>query len=147
MADTSKAKTRSLTVKQKKFVKAYVANDGNGQEAAKAVYDVANDNVARNIASENLTKPNVKFAIEAALEKHGITIEKAVKPIADGLEATKDVYTEQGVISSTDHTTRLKASGMALKLMGADKQEEAKGNTFNFNFKGGASFDMGKYRK
>lgn len=138
---------RKLTVKQKKFVKEYVLNNGNGQEAAKAVYDVANDNVARNIASENLTKPNVKDAIEQALVKHKITIDAAIKPIADGLEATRETWNKDGEVFETiDHSTRLKASGMALKLMGADQKED-KGNTFNFNFKGGASFDMGKYKK
>jgi len=122
---------KPLTVKQKKFVKEYVAKDGNGQEAAKAVYGVSNDNSARQLASENLTKPNIKFAIEQALEKHGITMDAAIKPIADGLLADKVSISGQGDQAfaevTPDHSTRLKASGMALRLMGADKGENVPG--------------------
>jgi phage terminase small subunit len=138
-------KPKKLTVKQTKFVKAYVASDGNGQEAAKAVYDVKTDGVARSIASENLTKPNIKDAIEKALIKHNITIDAALAPIADGLTATKEQYTEHGVVETKDHSTRLKASGMALKLMGAEKTDEGKGNIINF-INGNASFNSGNYK-
>ena len=137
---------RGLTVKQKKFVKAYVANDGNGQEAAKQVYDVRNDGIARSIASENLTKPNIKDAIEQALIKHEITMDAAVKPIADGLVANKQSFTDdEGTVTTPDHSVRLKASAMALKLMGADKDENK--GTINFNFKGNANFSVEKYKE
>lgn len=135
---------KPLTVKQTKFVKAYVANDGNGREAAKAAYDVANDNSASQLASETLNKPNVKSAIEAALKKHGITIEKATKPIADGLTASQEYTDKEGnSISKPDHNIRLKASGMALKLMGAEQKQETQGNTINFI--NNANFKSGKY--
>ncbi len=39
-------KDKDLTIKQKKFVKAYVANDGNGRVAYKQAYGVTNDNTA-----------------------------------------------------------------------------------------------------
>lgn len=143
----SKAKTtRPLTIKQTKFVKAYVANDGNGRDAAKAVYDVANDNSASQLASENLSKPNVKYAIEKALEKHHITMDAAVKPIADGLQAERITMTEHGADVSPDHSVRLKASSMALKLMGAEKDTE-KPKSITFNFNGGASFSAGDFKK
>lgn len=137
---------KKLTIKQTKFVKAYVANNGNGRDAAKAVYDVKTDNVAASIASENLNKPNVKEAIEKALERHKITIDAAVQPIADGLQAVKAFGDSDNPVELIDHATRLKASGMALKLLGAEQKDD-KGNTFNFNFKGNASFDMNRYRK
>jgi len=124
-------KDKPLTVKQKKFVKAYVATDGNGQEAAKAVYDVKNDNVAAAISSQNLIKLNVKQAIELALEKHGITMDAAIAPIADGLKADKVSVSglgDQAFAEVTpDHSVRLKASAMALRLMGADKGENVPG--------------------
>ena len=124
-------KDKPLTVKQKKFVKAYVATDGNGQESAKAVYDVNSDTVARSIASENLTKPNIKYAIEQALEKHGITMDAAIAPIAEGLKADKVSISGQGDQAfagvTADHSVRLKASAMALRLMGADKGENVPG--------------------
>ena len=135
---------KPLTIKQAKFVKAYVANDGNGQEAAKAAYDVKSDAVARTVASETLTLPNVKAALQKALDKHGITIEKATKPIADGLTAETEFYDKNGdLMSKPDHTTRLKASGMALKLMGAEQKEDRQGNTVNFI--NSATFKSNKY--
>lgn len=138
---------KALTIKQKKFVKEYVANDGNGRNAAKAVYDVNSDGVAASIASENLNKPNVKEAIELALMKHEITMDAAVAPIADGLKATKYFEpNEDGTATGQpDHSVRLKASSMALKLMGAEK-EDSKGSVV-FNFKGGASFNAGDFKK
>ena len=130
---SSETGVKPLTIKQKKFVKAYVATDGNGQEAAKMAYDVKSDAVARTVASENITKPNVKDAIEKALEKHHITMDAAVAPIADGLKATRLNFIDESAVETPDHATRLKASGMALKLMGADKSEAQQGNTIIFN--------------
>ena len=138
-------KPRKLTVKQKRFVKEYVKNDGNGTRAALATYNTTDLDTARAIGSENLAKPSIKEAIEQALIKHEITMDAAVKPIADGLHATREIMTTKGTISQADHSVRLKASGMALKLMGAEKQEG--GNTFNFNFKGNANFNVEKYKE
>ena len=58
--------SRTLTKKQKNFVKEYVKT-GNGQNSALKSYNVSNENVARNIASENLTKPNILKSIQEAL--------------------------------------------------------------------------------
>ncbi len=119
---------KPLTIKQKKFVKAYVET-GNGTKAALKTYDTTDPDTARAISSENLAKPSVRFAVEQALEKHGITMDAAIKPIKDGLEAEKVSITGQGDQAfaevTPDHSIRLKASGMALKLMGADKGEQA----------------------
>lgn len=142
------SKPKKLTVKQTKFVKAYVANDGNGQEAAKIAYDVANDNSARQIASETLTKPNVKEAIEKGLIKHGITLDVALKPIAKALVARKSAYNEKTgkMDSSDDLDMQLKGSDRALKLMGVSTKEDAgSGNVFNFI--NNANFDSKKYVK
>lgn len=59
-------KRRKLTVKQKKFAKHYAAT-GNGAQSAKAAG--YSKNSAPEIASENLTKPNVRKAIHEALEE------------------------------------------------------------------------------
>ena len=56
-----------LTVKQRKFVDAYVNNGGNGVDAViDAGYTCKNENVARVQASDNLKKPNIILAIEEA---------------------------------------------------------------------------------
>lgn len=143
MTDTPKPK--KLTIKQKKFVKAYVANDGNGVRAAQDAYNVKSYSAANSISGENLQKPAVREAIEASLEKHGITMDAAIKPIADGLQASKELEVNGKVVATqVDHSIRLKASSMALKLMGAEKSEDKGGITFNF--KGNANFSVDKYR-
>lgn len=57
---------RMLTKKQKGFIKDYLKT-GIGEVAVKNNYDVKDDNTARSIASENLTKPNIVKAIADAL--------------------------------------------------------------------------------
>ncbi len=72
---TKKPRTR-MTLKQKGFVKDYIKTKGNGTLAAKKNYNVKSDDVAKSIASENLTKPNVQkalanaFSDELLAEKH-----------------------------------------------------------------------------
>ena len=56
-----------LTIKQQKFIKEYIASDGNGTQSALKAYNTTDNNVAHNIASENLQKPTVREAIEKAL--------------------------------------------------------------------------------
>ena len=134
---------KKLTVKQKKFVKEYVKRDGNGTKAALAVYNTTSEDVARSISSENLAKPSIREEIDKALIRHEITMDAAIKPIADGLRATKEFGENR--IEIVDHSTRLKASGMALKLLGAEKQEQSSGTKIFVN--GDANFDSGKYKK
>lgn len=71
---TQKKKSK-LTRKQSKFVEKYIET-GNGTVSAKEAYDVKNNDTAKSIASENLTKPYIINAIHEALpdlllsEKH-----------------------------------------------------------------------------
>jgi len=65
-----KKKKARLTKKQQEFIAEYIKT-GNGQQAALKTYDIqSNDpeNVARSIASENLTKPNIISAIDKAMD-------------------------------------------------------------------------------
>ncbi len=66
-ASTEKPKKkRRLSKKQRGFIKDYIAT-GNGTQAALENYDVTTTHSATVIASENLTKPEIINAIEAAL--------------------------------------------------------------------------------
>jgi len=68
---------RKLTLKQKQFIKK-TAITLNPTEAVRSVYNLGSKNgsktkkkleqVARSIASENLTKPNIKEALKIALK-------------------------------------------------------------------------------
>lgn len=59
---------RTATKKQRKFAKEYVET-GNGLQSALKVYDTSSPNVAAVIASENLTKPNVRDLIDGYAAK------------------------------------------------------------------------------
>jgi len=70
-----------LSLKQKLFCEAYINNLGNGTEAViKAGYSISKNghpdrNLAKSIASENLTKPDVLAYINTLLEKSGLNDE------------------------------------------------------------------------
>ena len=112
-------KGESLTTKQKLFVREYVKQNGNGQKAALRVYDAKNGNVARNIASENLAKPNVKEELDRVLQKGELQLNKITDRLsdiiisepakgfsgADVLEAVKTGLKLHGVLTERKVTT------------------------------------------
>jgi hypothetical protein len=92
-------------------------------------------NIARSIASENLTKPNVIQAIEikqqtlkSALEKKGITPEK----IADKINVLLDATT--GENEKPDVNAIDKGLKHAKEIYGVEDSEKPKENTYNFFF-------------
>lgn len=93
-------------------------------------------------ANRMLKNANIQEAIAGSLAKHGITMDAAVAPIADALEANRTTYDKDGrlVDSAPDHSVRLKASGMALDLMGARKQQDG-GNNVHFHLYAGEQRD------
>lgn len=123
-----------LTVKEAKLVKAKAEGKKHDEAWDEAGYSQNSSKVVKVVnTSKILSKPKVQEALQAELEKQGITLEKALKPIADGLEADKPGWTDKdGVFheGTRDHSIRLKASGMALDLMGV-KQQKDSGTTVN----------------
>lgn len=137
---------KALTIKQKKFVKEYVANDGNGTKAALKVYDTTDSDTARAISSENLAKPAIRDAVNKSLEQYGITVDDAVAPIAKALKAKHMLKVEGEVINTgvDDLEMQLKGSDRYFKLVGVNDDSKA---SVVFNFKGGASFNAGDFKK
>lgn len=121
-----------LTVKQAKFVKAKVEGK-SGTQAYMEAYGTKNKATAAVEASKTLNKPNIQEAFQQAMAAQGITIEKIVKPIADGLEAEKVHIVGNGDQAMAevvpDHSIRLKASGMAQNILGLKSEG---GATTNF---------------
>lgn len=74
------------TIKEKKFVKAYIES-GNGTQAAMKAYDVKDPNSASSIASENLRK----LDISTLMDNRGITDERLLDKLNEGLEATRSI--------------------------------------------------------
>lgn len=131
-----------LTMKQTKFVKE-VAKGKTGEAAALSAYNTDDPNTARSIASENLTKPNIREAIEKEMERQGITIESAIKPVAMALNANIMGKTLAGNIVDSgvpDVDMRLKGHDRAMKLMGAHKEEKPTNMFFSNNINIGEEF-------
>lgn len=81
-------KSDKLTMKQAKFVKEYIANGGNGTQAALKAYDTDKYETANAIAVENLQKPLVMEALMRSAKKLGITEDMIMLPVQKALVAT-----------------------------------------------------------
>ena len=114
-----------LTVKQQKFVEAYINNGGNGTQAVwDAGYDCKTSNSARVQASENLNKPNIILAIEQAGYKDSKIVDlmsikqgrrlditkRRISTKEDRAEFLTDVY--------LDHSFPINSRLQAIKLLG-----------------------------
>jgi len=91
-----------LTKKQDAFVKEYLLNGFNGTQAAiKAGYS---ENTACAIANENLTKPNIKKAVEAHQAKANQTFIKSkedkLKILEEVMKACKSGDKEKGMLNA-----------------------------------------------
>jgi len=143
-------KLPKLSKKQKDFVKDYVLS-GNGQESALNNYNIKGkdkENIARSIASENLTKPNVALAIEiktetlkSALEKKGITPDKIADKINVLLDASKPIFKNNNatgeieqVGEEIDYIAVDKGLKHAKEIYGVEDSDKPKENIYNFFF-------------
>lgn len=77
----------NLTLKEQKFV-SYWTEFGNGTEAVKkAGYDVANDNVAANLAWRLLRKAKIQTTVRDELKVFGITSEYRYEKLKKVMES------------------------------------------------------------
>lgn len=124
---------RPLTLKQQKWIDAYIANGGNATEAARlAGYDSTDYKTLSVIGTENLAKLRPK--LEDILDKHGLTLDSAAAATAQALQAnTVKTASEKGKITDereyADYPTRLAAARQVFQLRGAFKE----GSTVNVN--------------
>ena len=118
---------RRLTVKETKLVKAKAQGKTHVQAAKEAGYSTNGgyDTIEAN-TRKVLARENVREALAVALERQGITLERALAPIDKGLSATKqNEYT--GEITE-DLKLQLQASDRALKLMGIGQENNTTNN-------------------
>ena len=148
---TQTKKLPKLTKKQRGFVNDYVISE-NGEQSALNNYEIeAKDkgNVARSIASENLTKPNIVSAInikrkslKEALIDEGVNEEKIAQKVNDLLEAKKDIYKNNNktgeiekVGEEIDYNAIDKGLKHATNIYGIeDINTKPKENVYNFYF-------------
>lgn len=89
-------KTRELTIKQRKFVNAYIKT-GSKKEAALEAYDTQDGNIAKAIGSENFTKPYLKKEINKAL----LALELTPNYILNGFKTLHETNLNDNANAST----------------------------------------------
>ena len=88
-----------MTPKQKKFVEKYIET-GNGTKSVLEVYDTKSENVAANIASENLRKPKVQAYLEEKSERAAQRVFELMEQDENrnvALGASKDILDRAGL--------------------------------------------------
>lgn len=131
--DPPPKRERPLTLKQQKWIDAYIANGGNATEAARqAGYDSTDYLTLAGIGSQNFKKLQPKLA--DVLDRHGLTLDTAAAATAQALQAnTVKTATLHGQITDEreypDHPTRLAAARNVFQLRGAFRE----GATVNVN--------------
>lgn len=101
---------RELTKKQKDFCDEYL-KDGNRSKAAEKVYNVKNKNVARNIGSENLSKPNIREYLKGHAQSASETIIDIMNNSQDDrnrIVCAKDVLDRSGNKPTEKHEIEVK---------------------------------------
>lgn len=87
--EVSKRKNgRPLTLKQALFVQEY-AKTGNASLSARSAYAPENVDTARQIGSENLTKPVIQNVFLQLMEDTGLTEEYLLEKVKQGIEETE----------------------------------------------------------
>ncbi len=106
MVDT---KLPKLTYKQKAFIDAYLGEAKfNAYKAAKIAGYKGNGNTLRAIASENLTKPNIKAEVAAHFEANAVSREELVSLLADQARVDISSYYDQ---AGNFNLSKFKADG------------------------------------
>jgi phage terminase small subunit len=101
---------RKPTLKQQRFILAFIKNGGNATQAALAAYDTTYA-TARVIGCENLTKPTIRREIDRLMKAVQLSTKDCLRAIKDALEAVdKDDH--------PDWDARLKAADMGLTVQG-----------------------------
>jgi hypothetical protein len=118
--------SRKLRPRQRKIIAHYTdptnkQTFGNGKRAAIAAG--YSERSATEIAYETLTKPHVQREIERVMEAEGLTREKIVGALKNGLEAKqKKVFCQEGEVIYSDpledHPTQVRAAEVAGRLYG-----------------------------
>ncbi len=128
-------KKRTLKPKEARFVKGVIAGKSKRRAAMDAA-GLSNPGSAAVEANRMLKNATVQEALAAAFERHGLTMDAVIKPVADGLIANKTVIVGEGDVQwQPDHSIRLKAAGMAHNLMGLTRNNE--GGNVHFHMHAG----------
>lgn len=102
-----------LTTKQRLFVEEYLTCLNAAEAARRAGYS---EKTARSIGQENLTKPDIKAAIEAGLKQRAMPAEEVLARLADMARATADdfITVHKSPLLNLDGTPVLDEQGQSI---------------------------------
>ena len=115
---------RPLTDRQERFVVEYLACANGAEAARRAGYS---EHTAKEISSENLTKPNVKAAITAKRSQLMSDTEDKVGWLVDRLTA-------EATDGDNNDSTRVRALEILGKVYGAFAPEKTEVTTYSASF-------------
>lgn len=135
---------KKLTPKQEIFSAELIKNGGNATAAAVKAYPNATYASAKTIGWENMTKLDLAKAIREELNRQGVTLEKALRPIAKGLEAKTKEGEDDLARQMMAHDRWLKASTIDKEDAGLQLNiENAKGIEITFKNMGASNGTSG----
>jgi len=112
------------TLRERKFIDAYIENNGNATESYLAISpDVTRDS-AKELGKRMLQK--VGLSIVEVLDKMGLTDPIISQKLIDGLKATREVGTGKDRKQVADHHTIVKYIDMILKLKASYPADRSK---------------------
>ena len=115
------------TLKERKFITAYIENNGNASKAYKVTHPKYEGENAKVLGCRLLTKVNL--TTNELLNEMGMNDEQLHQKLLEGLEADKSIVTKDEVVTVDDFPTRHKYLDTAYKLKGvypAEKHEETR---------------------
>ena len=115
------------TLKERKFITAYIENNGNASKAYRVTHPKYEGENARILGCRLLTKVNI--TTNELLDEMGMNDEQLHEKLLEGLDATKSISSDNELIDVDDFPTRHKYLDTAYKLKGvypAEKHEETR---------------------
>lgn len=115
------------TLKERKFIVAYIENNGNAAAAYRATHPKYKGENAKVLGCRLLTKVNL--TTNELLDEMGMNDEQLHEKLKEGLDADKSIATKEEVFTVDDFPTRHKYLDTAYKLKGtypAEKHEETR---------------------
>ena len=110
------------TLRERKFIKAYIENFGNATKAIMAINPNIKENSARELGSRMLAKVDV--SIIEILDDMGLTDPLLSQKLLEGLSATRETGPPFNRREITDYGVIVKYIDMALKLKGKYPSEK-----------------------
>jgi len=114
MTDNNNGESIKRTLKEKKFIEAYIENCGNATEAYLAISPKVTRESARELGKRMIAK--VDLSIIEILNDIGLTDPVLSQKIKDGLEATRESGKGVNRKEILDHSVIVKYLDMVLKL-------------------------------